>query len=386
MKKSSKDLFISKFGYSPAITAFAPGRVNLIGEHTDYNGGYVFPCAINLGIEGSAAVRTDDRIRLVSGNFPNSGIIEMSIDELLPSKRWIDYVIGVIKSFGEIADPIKFGLDIAVIGDLPDGSGLSSSAALEVLTGFILSELFEQGSVTKKEIALIGQHSENNFIGVSCGIMDQFASAMGKEGSAILLDSSKLNYDYSPLPSGEISVIIVNSGVKHSLASSEYNTRHLECNEALNVLRALCNVYSLCELTGKEFEKYSSYIKNDTVRKRAAHAISENERTLKAADALKARDYITFGRLMNESHSSLRYDYEVSCDELDFLVDTAQGFSGVYGSRMTGGGFGGCTVNLVKKEQTEGFVRSICSEYKNKFGIDAKCYTVRASEGVHRVL
>ena len=385
MTHNIRELFGSVYGYAPQITAFAPGRVNLVGEHTDYNGGYVFPCAVNMGIEGSAAVRSDRKIRLFSENFREIGVVESSLDALTRSKLWTDYVLGVIKSFGQFVKMPDRGLDIAFMGDLPDGAGLSSSAAIEVLTAFLLKELFHEEVITKQELALIGQRSENDFIGVSCGIMDQFASAMGKDGQAILLNSGDLGFEYAPLPCDKAAVVVINSGVKHSLASSAYNARHRECAAALEALQTRLDVSSLCEVTENELQRYSEVITDESVRRRAYHAVSENARTIQAAKALKKGDIERFGKLMNKSHFSLRYDFEVSCAELDFLADTAQKLPGVYGARMTGGGFGGCTVNLVKPENVDSFIDAIRSLYKERFGIHAEAYVVRPSDGVHRI-
>ncbi len=385
MNKKIFDLFSRSFGYSPTITAFAPGRVNLIGEHTDYNGGHVFPCAIDLGITGAAAIRSDRTIRLISENFPETGIIEASLDEMIPSHRWSDYPIGVIKSFSETIEEVTCGFDFAFSGNLPDGAGLSSSAALEVLTGFLVRELLENENVSNEQLALIGQHSENQFIGVKCGIMDQFASAMGKEDHAILLNSDTLKFEYAPIPCSDAAIVIINSGVKHSLASSAYNQRRDECQQALTALQKELDVMSLCGLSMKQLNEHLHLIDNEIVRRRVLHAVSENERTLAAAKALEKGDIVEFGRLMLESHYSLRDDYEVSCKELDFLVDTARKHTGVYGSRMTGGGFGGCTVNLIRPYAAESFISAINSAYKKEYGIEAKAYIVRAGSGVCRI-
>lgn len=359
---------------------FAPGRVNLIGEHTDYNGGHVFPCAIDLGTYCAAKASKSNEFRFYSDNFPDNGIISVKLDELNKTGLWADYPIAVVKAFRSYGYIFPHGADMAFFGDLPDGSGLSSSAALEVLTGTVLNTLYKL-SATKQELALIGQFAENRFIGVNCGIMDQFASAMGKRDNAVLLDSYTLDYSYAPVPREKASILIVNSGVKHSLASSAYNERRRECETALAELRRHIDAPSLCALSDDEFEKNAQYITEPICRKRARHAVYENSRTITALAALKNGDLSAFGRLMNESHRSLSEDYEVSCKELDLLVKTAQGIDGVLGARMTGGGFGGCTVNLVENGSVEAFERTIHDIYSKETGIVPKIYKISAEDG-----
>ena len=372
--KKTEALFEKIYNNAPEVCCFAPGRVNLIGEHTDYNGGHVFPCAINLGIRCAVSRRSDGVLRFFSANFQDSGIIKYSKDDLSAKGSWADYPVGVIRAFGAFGYPIESGADFCFSGDLPDGSGLSSSAALEVATGTALKELFSI-PVTPQEIALIGQFAENRFIGVNCGIMDQFASAMGKRGCAVLLNSETLGYKYAPL--GDAAVVVVNSGVKHSLASSAYNDRRRECEAARGALK----VSALCAVTPEEFEEKKHLIANPVCRKRARHAVYENRRALDGADALISGDLELFGQLMNASHESLRRDYEVSCAELDFLSETARSISGVYGSRMTGGGFGGCTVSLLKPDAVANYVEVISAAYKEKFGIIPEIYNITAEDG-----
>ena len=374
-----KDIFLQHFGGEPDVCAFAPGRVNLIGEHTDYNGGYVLPCALNLGITGAARLRDDKTLRLYSANFPDGGITEISLSSPLAG-GWTDYPVSVIRTFAAMGYSIDRGADIAFSGNLPDGSGLSSSAALEVLTGLLLRELYGF-SVTAQELAVFGQLAENRFIGVNCGIMDQFASAMGKSGCAILLDSATLGYSDAPFSEKDAALVIVNSGVKHSLASSAYNDRRRECETALADICKVKKISSLCALSVDEFERYKDSITNPVCRKRARHAVYENDRTKQAAEALRNGDLTTFGSLMRESHMSLKDDYEVSCAELDFLAETAWSFDGIYGARMTGGGFGGCTVNLIKKDRLAAFTGVVKEKYKEEFGIDAQIFAVEISGG-----
>ncbi|MBQ5399416.1 MAG: galactokinase [Ruminococcus sp.] len=366
--------FEKLYNKPPEVSGFAPGRVNLIGEHTDYNGGRVFPCAIDLGIFCAASRREDGVFRFFSKNFESAGIVEYPLSDLSLKNCWADYPIGVIRAFSAFGYPIPLGADFYFSGDLPDGAGLSSSAALEVAAGTALKELFSI-PVTPQEIALIGQFAENRFIGVSCGIMDQFASAMGRSGHAVLLNADTLEYEYAPL--GGAALVIVNSGVKHSLASSAYNERRRECEAAANAI----GVRALCSLTPDEFESKKRLITDSVCQKRARHAVYENQRTLDGAEALRRSNLNEFGRLMNLSHASLRDDYEVSCAELDFLAEAAQKIKGVYGSRMTGGGFGGCTVNLMEQSAVEHFISEIKAAYKGQFGRTPEIYTVSAQNG-----
>lgn len=363
----------------PQLCCFAPGRVNLIGEHTDYNGGYVFPCAINLGIYCAAAKRNDRSLRFYSADFPDEGIIEYRSDDLRLKKCWADYPVGVIKALAAFGYDLPSGADLFFSGDLPNGAGLSSSAALEVVTATALRELFSI-PVTNQETALIGQFAENRFIGVNCGIMDQFASAMGKADHAILLDANTLTYKHAPL--GNAAIVIVNSGVKHSLAFSAYNQRRRECESAAAALK----IPYLCSIGTAEFESRKIQITDEICRKRAKHAIYENGRVIDAEAALEKGDLQLFGKLMNESHTSLRDDYQVSCEELDFLADKAKTIPGVYGARITGGGFGGCTVNLMEKRAVNDFMSSIGSLYEERFGIKAEIFSVSAANGAGRVL
>ena len=363
---------------------FAPGRVNLIGEHTDYNGGHVFPCALTLGTYGMIRPREDRTLRFYSMNFSRAGIIESSLDDLIPSDAagWSNYPKGVMWTFAKRGCPMPAGADILIYGDIPAGSGLSSSASLEVLTGLMLRETFGF-DFTNQDLALIGQYSENNFNGCNCGIMDQFASAMGKKDCAIFLDTNTLNYEYAPVKLDAARIVITNSKVKHSLVGSAYNDRRNECETALKELQKVCEIGSLGELDEEQFEKVQSAITSDICRKRAKHAVYENQRTIRAVQALKEGKIEEFGQLMNASHTSLRDDYEVSCEEIDILVDEAWKIPGVLGSRITGGGFGGCTVSIVKEEAIEEFQKKVGEEYKKKTGIDAEFYIVDIGDGAH---
>lgn len=367
-------------------TYFAPGRVNLIGEHTDYNGGHVFPCALTLGTYGIARKREDNKLRFYSVNFERLGVIESSLEDLKPYKaaEWTNYPKGVMWAFEERGYKLPNGLDILLYGNIPNGSGLSSSASLEVLTGVILKDMFGF-DVSMTDIALIGQFSENNFNGCNCGIMDQFASAMGKKDNAIFLDTNTLQYEYAPVVLEDAKIVIINSKVKHSLVDSAYNDRRNECETALKELQEVVAVQTLGDLTEEAFEKHKDAIKSEIRQKRARHAVYENQRTIRAVEALKENRIEEFGKLMNESHRSLRDDYEVSCKEIDILVDLAWKTEGVIGSRITGGGFGGCTVSIVKNDAVDGFIKNIGEQYLAKVGHEAEFYVVDIGDGA-RVL
>lgn len=367
-------------------TYFAPGRVNLIGEHTDYNGGHVFPCALTLGTYGIARKREDNKLRFYSVNFERLGVIESSLEDLKPYKaaEWTNYPKGVMWAFEERGYKLPNGLDILLYGNIPNGSGLSSSASLEVLTGVILKDMFGF-DVSMTDIALIGQFSENNFNGCNCGIMDQFASAMGKKDNAIFLDTNTLQYEYAPVVLEDAKIVIINSKVKHSLVDSAYNDRRNECETALKELQEVVAVQTLGDLTEEAFEKHKDAIKSEIRQKRARHAVYENQRTIRVVEALKENRIEEFGKLMNESHRSLRDDYEVSCKEIDILVDLAWETEGVIGSRITGGGFGGCTVSIVKNDAVDGFIKNIGEQYLAKVGHEAEFYVVDIGDGA-RVL
>ena len=375
--------FEQKFGKHEDVRSyFAPGRVNLIGEHTDYNGGHVFPCALTLGTYGLARKREDNKLRFYSVNFERLGIMETSLDDLTPYKEanWTNYPKGVMWAFEKRGFKLTCGLDILIYGNIPNGSGLSSSASLEVLTGVILKDMFGF-DVSMVEIAQIGQYSENNFNGCNCGIMDQFASAMGKKDNAIFLDTNTLEFEYAPVVLEDAKIVIINSKVKHSLVDSAYNDRRNECETALKELQEVIDIKTLGDLTEEEFEANKDAIKSDIRQKRAKHAVYENQRAIKAVAALKQDDVETFGKLMNASHVSLRDDYEVSCKEIDILVDLAWAIDGVVGSRITGGGFGGCTVSIVKNDAVDTFVETIGAKYEEAVGHKAEFYVVDIGNG-----
>lgn len=361
---------------------FAPGRVNMIGEHTDYNGGHVFPCALTIGTYAAVRKRADRKLNFYSMNFEDLGIIETSIDDLTPSEAagWTNYPKGVMWAFAERGMKMDSGLDVVLYGNIPNGSGLSSSASLEVLTGYYLRDLFGF-DVTNIDLAKIGQYSENNFNGMNCGIMDQFASAMGKKDHAIFLDTADLSYEYAPLVLEGAKIVVTNSNVKHSLVNSEYNVRRSECEKALEELQTVVKINGLGDLSEEEFEANKSVIQDEVRVKRAKHAVYENQRTIRAVVALKNNDLKLFGELMNASHVSLRDDYQVSCEEIDVLVEEAWKIDGVIGSRITGGGFGGCTVSIVKDEAVDTFKEKVGAAYKERVGKTADFYVVEIGDG-----
>ena len=388
MKKKLFDMFAELFGDSEgARFYFSPGRVNLIGEHTDYNGGRVFPCALTLGTYGAARKREDNKIHFYSMNLDSFGVVEASLDDLTNKKEynWANYPLGIVWAFKEKGHTITSGFDMVIWGNIPNGSGLSSSASLEVLTGVILTDLFEIKDLSMTDLALIGQYSENNFNGCNCGIMDQFAVAMGKKDHAIFLDTSDLSYEYAPCVLDGAKIVITNSKVKHSLVDSAYNDRRNECAAALKALQSELDIQALGDLTPEEFEAHKSLIKDEIQLQRAKHAVYENQRTIDAVTALKAGDIESFGKLMNQSHISLRDDYDVSCEEIDILVDLAWKIPGVLGSRITGGGFGGCTVSIVKDESIDTFIETIGKTYLEKVGHEAEFYTVDIGDGASRL-
>lgn len=388
MEKKMLEKFNEVYGEGGDIREyFAPGRVNLIGEHTDYNGGHVFPCALTLGTYGLARKRKDRKLRFYSMNFSRLGVLESSLDDLVPSENagWTNYPKGVIWAFEKRGYTFDTGVDFLIYGNIPNGSGLSSSASLEVLTGLMLKDLYGIEKLTMQDLALIGQYSENNFNGMNCGIMDQFASAMGKKDCAIFLDTSTLEFEYAPVKLKDARIVITNSKVKHSLVGSAYNDRRNECETALRELQTVVDIEALGELTEEEFEAHKDVITSDICRKRAKHAVYENQRTIRAVKALKEDNVEEFGRLMNDSHVSLRDDYEVSCQEIDILVDLAWKIPGVVGSRITGGGFGGCTVSIVKNDAVDDFVKTVGEKYEEAVGHEAEFYVVDIGDGAHRI-
>ena len=387
MVEQLKNKFAEVFGpEGESAVYFAPGRVNMIGEHTDYNGGHVFPCALTIGTYGVVRKRQDRKLRFYSMNFEQLGVMESSLDDLVPSKDadWTNYPKGVLWAFKERGMEVTEGFDLLLFGNIPNGSGLSSSASVEVLTGYILKEQYGF-DVTNQDLALIGQYSENHFNGVNCGIMDQFAIAMGKEDHAIFLDTNTLDYTYVPLKLDGAKIVIACSNKKRGLGDSKYNERRSECETALAELQKVIDIKSLGELTEEQFEANKDAIKDEVRVRRAHHAVYENQRTIQAVDALQKQDLKKFGELMNASHVSLRDDYEVTGIELDTLVEEAWKVEGVIGSRMTGAGFGGCTVSIVEDAAVDRFIESVGAAYKDKIGYAADFYVVQVGSGPCRL-
>ena len=382
MKEKLLQEFFKIFGREAQAVYFAPGRENLIGEHTDYNGGHVFPCALTIGTYAAAAKNVDNTLRFYSMNFEELGVITADLSSLKKEKAhdWANYPKGILKVMLGAGYPITSGMDIVYFGNIPNSSGLSSSASIEVLTGYVARELFGF-DVNFVELAKIGQKAENEFIGVNCGIMDQFSIAMGKAGHAIFLDTANLSYEYAPIALKDAKIVIACSNKKRGLGDSKYNERRGECEAALAKLQTVLDLHSLGELSEEEFEKNRSIIGDPVKERRAKHAVYENQRTIKAVAALKANDIEQFGKLMIASHDSLRDDYEVTGIELDTLVSAALSQEGVIGSRMTGAGFGGCTVSIVKTEAVDAFIKNVGEIYKGKIGYAADFYVVDAGCG-----
>lgn len=364
-------------------TYFAPGRVNLIGEHTDYNGGHVFPCALTMGTYATVREREDKILNFYSINFDELGILSSSIENLTynENENWINYPKGVIWALKSEGYNIDHGFDIVFYGTIPNGAGLSSSASLEVLTGFILNDMFKL-NIDNTKIALIGQKAENQYVGVNCGIMDQFVIANGKKDNAVFLDTATLEYQYAPIKLENAKIVIINTNKKRGLGDSKYNVRRAECEKALEELQqAGLKIKSLGELTEEEFEENKSAIKDEIRQKRAKHAVYENQRTIKAVKALEDNNLKLFGELMVESHNSLRDDYEVTGIELDTVVEEALKQKGVIGARMTGAGFGGCAVSIVETDKVENFIKNVEKGYREKIGYNPDFYVVEIGDG-----
>lgn len=381
-KKVINDKFTEIFGEQAEATFFSPGRINLIGEHTDYNGGHVFPCAISLGTYGAARKREDNKLRFYSANFEDLGIIETSLDDLKYDKKdnWVNYAKGMIYFLKETGHDVDKGMDIFIEGNIPNGSGLSSSASLEMLIGVIAQELFNL-DIDRVDLVKLGMETENKFIGVNSGIMDQFAVGMGKQNQAILLDTNTLEYSYAPVDMGNNVIVIMNTNKRRELADSKYNERRSECETAVGELQAKLDIKTLGELDAQTFDEYSYLIEDENRLKRARHAVWENQRTMQAQTALEEGDLEKFGRLVNASHVSLEHDYEVTGIELDTLAHTAWRQDGVLGARMTGAGFGGCGIAIVDKDKVEAFKENVGKVYTEKIGYAPAFYIAEIADG-----
>ncbi|MBN8210479.1 galactokinase [Bacillus sp. NTK071] len=384
--KKMYEQFEKVFGDGGAMKSFfSPGRVNLIGEHTDYNGGHVFPCSLSIGTYAVVRKREDSLIRLYSMNFESKGIIEVESENLIYDEEhdWANYPKGVVSIFKENGYSVS-GFDVLYYGNIPNGAGLSSSASIELATSVLLNEL-NGLEINMVDMVKMSQRAENEFVGVNCGIMDQFAIGMGKENAAVLLDCNTLEYSYSPVQLENASLVIANTNKRRGLADSKYNERRSECERALAQLQEQLDIEALGDLTMETFEAHQHLITNPVDRKRAKHAVSENVRTIEAAKKLKAGDIEAFGQLMNESHVSLRDDYEVTGVELDALVEAAWSEEGVIGSRMTGAGFGGCTISIVANKFLESFRKNTAELYKEKTGLTPEFYVVEIGDGAREI-
>lgn len=381
-----QEVFREKFGAAQTHAYFSPGRVNLIGEHTDYNGGHVFPCAISLGTYALVAPRTDGISRLYSMNLPEQGVVQFPMHGAVKSDAygWANYPIGVVRVMEDAGHRAAHGFDIVLYGTLPNGAGLSSSASIEVLMAVILNDELNLG-IDMVELVKFSQKAENEFVGMNCGIMDQFAVGMGKKDCAILLDCNTLSYRYSKLALNGCSIVITNTNKTHSLVTSAYNERRAQCESALKALQKVKPIKALGELTNAEFDAIASAIPDPVERRRARHAVYENNRTLEAVKALEANDVKRFGALMNASHVSLRDDYEVTGPELDTLAELAWQQNGVLGSRMTGGGFAGCTVSIVRDAAIPAFEKNVGDAYTAKIGYAPSFYVANIADGARRL-
>lgn len=382
MEKDLKQTFQTLFERTDGQDFFAPGRINLIGEHTDYNGGYVFPCAITIGTYAVAAKRDDNKVRVASKNFEASGIVEFSLEDLTKKETddWVSYVKGVMFHLHQQGYNAKCGLDILFFGNIPNGSGLSSSASFELLIGSVCKAMWEL-DITPLDLVKLGKTVENEYIGVNSGIMDQFAIGMGKKECAIRLDCNTLNYEYVPVVLGDYRIVIMNTNKRRELADSKYNERFSETRVALKEAQTVRDIDTLADLTNEDFEAIKDVFSSEIILKRAKHAVSENQRTIEAADKLRQGDLVGFGELMKQSHLSTQNDYEVTGIELDTLVHTAWEQEGVIGARMTGAGFGGCAIAIIHKDHIEQATAVIKERYESKIGYAPSFYIAQVGDG-----
>ena len=381
-----KSAFEAAYHKTATDIFFSPGRVNLIGEHTDYNGGFVFPCALSFGTYLLMAPNNELKINFRSLNMEAVYSLELTqLTEPLPNKAWANYPLGVIAQFIKRGVAIEQGYDILFWGNVPAGAGLSSSAAMEVVTAFAFNELLGTG-YDRTELAKIGQKAEHEFAGVMCGIMDQFASAQGKQDHAIYLNCDTLAFDLVPVKLEGIKVVVSNTHSPHHLDSGAYNDRVRQCQLAVQQISAVRPIKNLAELSQTDFEQVEHAITDEVAHRRARHVVGEVQRTKDAVEALQQGHIELFGKLMTQSHISLRDDYEVTGLQLDSLAEAAWKVEGVLGSRMTGGGFGGCTVSLVRDEAISTFIEQVGAEYTEKTGLKADFYIAEIGDGAHRVM
>ncbi len=385
-KEQLTETFISLYGEHEGeiYIFFSPGRVNLIGEHTDYNGGYVFPCALSFGTYLLARKNQSRQVRFATTNFDHRGEVNLDTPFEKDGKSWMNYPVGVLNELRKTAREIE-GLDLLYSGDIPNGAGLSSSASIEMVTAFTMNHIFGFG-LDRMELVKLSQKAENIFVGVNCGIMDQFASGMGAAGHALFLNCDTLDYEKVPLNLEGMKIVIANTNKRRGLADSKYNERRAQCESAVEALRTGKNIRHLSDLTLDEFNNLSHLITDEVERKRARHVITENNRTLTAIEALNRGDVESFGQLMNQSHDSLRDDYEVTGKELDTLVEEARKMEGTLGSRMTGAGFGGCTVSIVREDAVESFIREVGTGYKKRTGLTADFYVAEIGDGSKQIV
>lgn len=379
-----KRKFHNIYGKEEVKTFFSPSRVNLIGEHIDYNGGYVLPCALNLGTYGCVRARNDNKIRLASGNFDLK--VEVELDDLKYEKAhdWANYPKGVIYFMKQKNYNVS-GMDILVWGNIPNGAGLSSSASLELLIAEMVNNLFNNGEISKLNLVKISQEAENNFIGVKCGIMDQFAVAMGKEDCAILLDCNNIKYRYIDIDMRNYKLVVMNTNKRRKLDESKYNERRRECEEALNILKRYKDMDYLCELSVEELECVEKYLTEKNIKKRVYHVVYENQRVLNACKCLEKGDIEGLGQLFKESHESLKNLYEVTGIELDTMVEGALKEKGCVGARMTGAGFGGCAIALVDEVEVDNFIHNVAYTYKKKMGYEGEFYLPSIDKGTREL-
>ncbi len=384
--KQFEQLFVEKFNCEPEHTFFAPGRINLIGEHIDYNGGFVFPCAITYGTYAWVSLRDDQEVHFYSHNFENQGVIKIDLNDLAYQEvhDWANYPKGVLSVLSQRNLVCPQGLNIFYYGNIPNGAGLSSSASIEMVSAWMVNVLFDF-KMTMVECALLGKEVENKYIGVNSGIMDQFAIGMGQKDKALLLNTETLDYEVIPVELGDAKIVISNTNKRRGLADSKYNQRRGECEAALELLQKEVDIKNLCDLSVAQFEQVKHVLTDDVLLRRARHAISENERTIQATKVLKEKDISAFGQLMNASHISLRDDYEVTGIELDTLVEAAWNHEATIGARVTGAGFGGCSIAIVKADGVEDYIAKVAQVYRDKIGYDATFYVAEVGEGVHQI-
>ncbi|MEP7372947.1 MAG: galactokinase [Chitinophagaceae bacterium] len=379
-KSELQEKFRNRFHKEPTHFFFCPGRVNLIGEHIDYNGGKVMPCAISLGTYLAVAKNADKRLRFECLNFPETAELHLQSSYTKTGKEWFNYPLGAVHQLLQNDNAIS-GLDMLFYGDLPIGAGLSSSASIEVLTAFAISELF-QLNLSNTDIALLGKKVENEFIGLNTGIMDQFAVAMGRHDKAILLDCDTLEYEYLPFEIGDYVLAVINSNKQRELADSKYNERFAECGAVLKLLKKEIPATHLCDIDIETFRMHRYLIDDPILEKRALHVITENERVKQAKETLQSSDLKKFGELMYASHQSLQELYEVSGKELDIIVEFCKTYSDCIGARMTGAGFGGCAIALVKRNVFDDFASKLICHYKERIGYKPEVFASVIGDGV----